>query len=215
MDDYYGPQKKKARGLPSRALCICCHSLPESPAGRGALLRLHPLLEGGFPVADRAAQFDVGRAIASEPALGQPGHAQVQVPCRLFRGQPDRRRGRPVGRRRTARARSFGEHWMSSHLEEAPACRPCNCRISAATIFQLGERSGWVTSTKPPQTEEGFCRCFCLSRVMLRSRRLPQASALGERIFGSRKVSINCAASRSQPPRSPEIRSLFKRGSTP
>lgn len=104
-------QAKKARGLPpSRALCICCHSLPGSSAGRGALLALHPLLEGGFRVADRAAQLDVGRPIAGEPALGQPGHAEVQVPRRLFRGQQDRRRGRPIGRRRTARAGSFREH---------------------------------------------------------------------------------------------------------
>src|ERR1700676_5274820 len=105
-------KRKKARGLsPSRALCICCHS---SSAGRGALLALHPLLEGGFRVADCAAQLDVGRAVAGEPPLGQPGHAEVQVPRRLFRGQQDRRRGRPVGRRRTARAGSFGEHWMWS-----------------------------------------------------------------------------------------------------
>jgi hypothetical protein len=124
------PPMKKARGLsPSRALCICCNSLSRSPAGRGALLRLHPLLEGGFRVADRAAQLDVGRAIAGEPALGQPGHAEVQVPRRLFRGQQDRRRGRPMRRRQTARAGSFGEHVMSSQLEEAPACRRCDCRI--------------------------------------------------------------------------------------
>jgi hypothetical protein len=111
MDDYYGP-KEKARGLlPSRALCIRCHSLPESPAGRGALLALHPLLERGFRVADRAAQLDVGRAIAGEPPLGQPGHAEVQEPRGLFRSQQDRRRGRPIARRCTARAGSFGEHW--------------------------------------------------------------------------------------------------------
>src|ERR1700686_2481220 len=154
MDDYYGPKTKKARGLsPSRALCIRCYSLPDSSAGRGALLRLHPLLEGGFRVADRAAQLDVGRAVPGEPALGQPGHAEVQVPRRLFRGQQDRRRGRPIGRRRTARAGSFGEHLMSSHLKEAPASFLCNCRISTATIFQLRELPGWVTSTKPPQAE--------------------------------------------------------------
>src|SRR5229473_2053943 len=107
-------QKKKARGLlPSRALCFSLSAHSRS-AGRGALLALHPLLEGGFHVADRAAQLDVGRAIAGEAALGQPGHTEVQVPCRLFRGQQDRRRGRPMGRRRTARAGSFGEHWRSS-----------------------------------------------------------------------------------------------------
>jgi hypothetical protein len=104
---------------------------------------------------------------------------------------------------------------MSSHLEEAPACRPCSYRISAATIFQLGERSGWVTWTKPPQAEVGFCRCFCLSRFLLRHRRLPQASALRERICGSRKASSACAAPRSQPTHAPEIPSLPKRGSTP
>jgi hypothetical protein len=111
MDDYYGQKKKKARGLsPSRALCVWCPSLLGSSAGRGALLALHPLLEGGFRVADRAAQLDVGRAVAGEPPLGQPGHAEVQVPRRLFRSQHDRRRGRPIGRRLTARGGSLGEH---------------------------------------------------------------------------------------------------------
>jgi hypothetical protein len=189
MDDYYGAKEKGARIVALTRSCIRCYSLPESSAGRGALLALHPLLEGGFRVADRAAQLDVGRAVAGEPALGQPGHAEVQVPRRLFRGQQDRRRGRPIGRRRTARAGSFGEHFMSSRLEEAPACRPCNCRISAATIFQLGERSGSVTSTKPPQAEEGFCRCFPSRRVWLRSRRFPAASPLGERIAGGKNIS--------------------------
>src|SRR5258708_33625861 len=140
MDDYYGVKEKGARIVALTRSLYSVSFTAESAAGRGALLRLHPLLEGGFPVADRAAQFDVGRAIAGEAALGQPGHAQVQVPRRLFRGQPDRRRGRPIGRRLTARAGSFGEHLMSSRLEEAPACRPCNCRTSAATIFQLRER---------------------------------------------------------------------------
>jgi hypothetical protein len=112
MDHYYDRKRKKARGLsPSRALCICCHSLPRSSAGRGALLALHPLLERGFRVADGAAQLDVGRAVAGEPPLGQPGRAEVQMPCRLFRGQQGRRRDRPIGRRRTARVGSFGEHW--------------------------------------------------------------------------------------------------------
>src|SRR6266478_775797 len=87
MDDYYGPKEKGARIVAlTRSLYLVAFT-PESSAGGGALLRLHPLLEGGFPVADRAAQLDVGRAIAGEPALGQPGHAQVQVPRRLFRGQ--------------------------------------------------------------------------------------------------------------------------------
>ena len=115
-------QKKKARGLlPSRALCILWHSLPDLSAGRGALLALHPLLEGGLRVADRAAQLNVGRAVAVDPAFGQPGFAEAQAQRRLFRGQLDRRRHRPIGRWRTARAGSFGEHLMSSHLEEAPA----------------------------------------------------------------------------------------------
>src|ERR1700682_2508522 len=175
MDDYYGPKEKGARIVALTRSLYLPSFTPGSSAGRGALLALHPLLEGGLRVADRAAQLDIGRAITGEATLGQPGHAEVQVPRRLFRGQQDRRRGRPIGHRRTARAGSFGEHLMSSHLEEAPACRPCNCRISAATIFQLRERSGWVTSTKPPQAEEGFCRCFCPSRVLLRSRRFPQA----------------------------------------
>src|SRR5258708_37355905 len=88
MDDYYGPKTKKARGLsPSRALCIRFHSSPASSAGRGALLALHPLLEGGLGIADRAAQPDLGLAVAGEPALGQPRHAAVQVPRPLFRGQ--------------------------------------------------------------------------------------------------------------------------------
>ena len=111
MDIYYGPKEKGARIVAlTRSLYVLSFTTCLS-AGRGALLALHPLLEGGFRVADRAAQFDVGRAITGEPALGQPGHAEVQVPRRLFRGQQDRRRGRPIGRRRTARAGSFGEHW--------------------------------------------------------------------------------------------------------
>src|SRR6266404_824502 len=144
MDYYYGPKTKKARGFVALTRSLYLPSFtPGSSAGRGALLALHPLLEGGLRVADRAAQLDVGRAVAGEPALGQPGHAEVQVPRRLFRGQQARRRGRPIGRRRTARAGSLGEHLdVVPKLEEAPACRRCDCRISAATIFQLGERSG-------------------------------------------------------------------------
>src|ERR1700694_3006784 len=104
------PKEKGARIV---ALTRSLYFLSSS-AGRGALLALHPLLEGGFRVADRAAQLHVGRAVAGEPPLGQPGHAEVPVPRRLFRGQQDRRRGRPIGRRRTARGGSFGEHWRSS-----------------------------------------------------------------------------------------------------
>jgi hypothetical protein len=114
MGDYYGPKEKGARIVTLTRSLYCCHSLSGSSAGRGALLALHPLLEGGLHIADRAAQLDVGRAVAGEPALGQPGHAEVQVPRRLFRGQQDRRRGRSIGRRRTARAGSFGEHWRLS-----------------------------------------------------------------------------------------------------
>ena len=50
-------QRKRREDLPSRALCICCHSPSGSSAGRGALLALHPLLEGGFRVADGAANL--------------------------------------------------------------------------------------------------------------------------------------------------------------
>ena len=115
MEDYYGPKEKRREDCRPHALFVSAVlSHLGSSAGRGALLALHPLLEGGFRVADRAAQLDVGRAVAGEPPLGQPRHAEVQVPRRLFRGQQDRRRGRPIGRRRTARAGSFGEHWMSS-----------------------------------------------------------------------------------------------------
>ena len=74
----------------------------------------------------------------------------------------------------------------------------------------------WVGHIDKTISDRGwFCRCFCLSRFLLRSRRLPQASAPDERIRGSRKASSACAASRSQPTRAPEIRSLLKRGSTP
>ena len=104
------PKAKGARMLPSRALGLL-PSAHSGSAGGGALLALHPLLERGFRIADRAAQLDVGRAVAGEPPLGQPGHAEVQVPRRLFRSQHDRRRRRPISRRLTARGGSFGEHW--------------------------------------------------------------------------------------------------------
>src|SRR5471030_2381075 len=98
MDDYYEPKEKGARVFAlTRSLYLL--SAPSGSAGRDALLALHTLLEGGFRVADRAAQLDVGRAIAGEATLGQPGHAEVQVPRRLFRGQQARRRRRPIGHR--------------------------------------------------------------------------------------------------------------------
>src|SRR5258707_327857 len=110
MDDYYGVKEKGARIVAltrswyslSFTACISrwsrCAADPSSTAG------------GRLPVADRAAQLDVGRAVAGEPPLGQPGHAEVQVPRRLFRSQHHRRRGRPIGRRLTARGGSFGKH---------------------------------------------------------------------------------------------------------
>jgi hypothetical protein len=87
VDDYYDRKEKKARGLlPSRALghLPSAHS---GSAGRGALLAFHPLLDRCLGVADGATQLDIGRAIAGQATLGQPGHAEVQVPRRLFRGQ--------------------------------------------------------------------------------------------------------------------------------
>jgi hypothetical protein len=123
------PKRKRREGCCPHALFALAviHS-PRSSAGRGALLALHPLLQGGFCVADRAAQLDIGRAIAVAPALGQPRHAEVQVPRRLFRGQQDRRRGRSIGRRRTG---SFGEH-----------CRHRYCDIFCRTIFLQTIRQG-------------------------------------------------------------------------
>jgi hypothetical protein len=102
-------RKRREDCCPPRALGILL-SAHSGSAGRGALLALHPLAERCLIVADRAAQLDVGRAVAGEPPLGQPGHAEVQVPRRLFRSQHDRRRGRPIGRRLTARGGSLGEH---------------------------------------------------------------------------------------------------------
>jgi hypothetical protein len=87
MDDYYGPKEKGARTFALTRFFVCCHPPPRSSAGRGALLAFHPLLDRCLGVADCAAQLDIGRAIAGEAALGQPRHAQVQVPRRLFRGQ--------------------------------------------------------------------------------------------------------------------------------
>jgi hypothetical protein len=61
MDDYYGPKEKSAKvvALTRSLYLLSAHS---GSAGRGALLALHPLLERGFRVADRATQLDVGRA---------------------------------------------------------------------------------------------------------------------------------------------------------
>jgi hypothetical protein len=87
MADYYEAKRKGARVFALTRPSYLPSACSASAAGRGALLALHPLLEGGFRVADRAAQLDVGRPIAGKPPLGQPGHAEVQVPRRLFRRQ--------------------------------------------------------------------------------------------------------------------------------
>ena len=81
------PEKKRARGLSPRAPLVLPSACSASAAGRGALLALHPLLEGGFRVADRAAELNVRRTFTVAATLGQPGHAEVQVPRRLFRRQ--------------------------------------------------------------------------------------------------------------------------------
>ena len=85
MDDYYGPKEKRREDCGPDALFV--FAVSRLSAGRGALLALHPLLEGGFRVADRPAQLDVRRAITGQPPLGQPGYTEIQVPRRLFGGQ--------------------------------------------------------------------------------------------------------------------------------
>jgi hypothetical protein len=68
---------------------------------------------------------------------------------------------------------------------------------------------------KNGQQAKLFCRaprCRCL---LLRSKRVPHASALGERISGYRKVSRASAASNSQPLRALVMRSFLRVGLTP
>jgi hypothetical protein len=149
-----GQKKKGARIVPPRALCICCHSLHGSSAGRGALLGLHPLLEGGFRVADRADQLDVGRAITGEPALANQDTLRFRCRAACFGVS---KIGAVVGR--LAADGSLRVDVLESiggipRLERA--CYPRNCRISSTTAFQLGERSGSVTSTKPSEFKQGF-----------------------------------------------------------
>jgi hypothetical protein len=58
--------------------------------------------------------------------------------------------------------------------------------MSSATVFQLGGRSGPVSSTKPPQAEEGFCRCFCkrLADPLVRSMTEACKAGLGSTTIG-------------------------------
>src|SRR5215216_706095 len=64
---------------------------------REALPRFHPLQQIGVPVADGAADPDVGWSIPSHSRLGQPGEADFHAVGRLLRGEEDEgHRGGPL-----------------------------------------------------------------------------------------------------------------------
>ena len=78
--------------------------------GGEPLPRLHPLRESCFGISDRAADFDVGRAIASHASLGKPGYADSQNPSGFFGLMEDDK-----SRRRLVRHVTDGElrrHWL-------------------------------------------------------------------------------------------------------
>ena len=80
---------------------------------------------------------------------------------------------------------------------------------------KVGKAQPRVTSTKGVYCARGFCRFTRARRFLLRSRRLPHASALGERMNLRRKGSSAWAASNSHPVRALVFRSLPSVGSTP
>jgi hypothetical protein len=83
-----------------------------------------------------------------------------------------------------------------------------------AIARQTRELSAIGHSDKNHRLSRGFCRFAFRKWPRLRSSRFPQASLLGERINGCRKVSNASAASRSQPLLTPVILSFLKVGST-
>ena len=210
-------QKKKARGIVALARCWHLLSAPSSSAGRDALLALHPLLEGGLRVADRAAQLDVGRAIAGEAALGQPGHAEVQVAAPPASGSA-RSAPRPADRAPANRSgwKFLESIWRSSHLVEARACYPRNCRISSATdlptrgtlrvghIDKTTSDRGWVLSMRLLEACFASLQTFAASLVAL-------ANASADREMFQAPVRRREASH----PVHPKSRSLLKVGSTP
>jgi len=111
MDDYYEPKEKGARIVALTRSLVFCRQLTLGSAGRGALLALHPLLEGGFRIADRAAQLDIRRPIAGEATLRQPGHTEIEEACGLLRGEQIRSGRRRMMRRQAARAGTLGGHF--------------------------------------------------------------------------------------------------------
>jgi hypothetical protein len=68
-------------------------------ARRRALLRLHPLDQRGFAIADGAADRDIGRAVAAHPRLGEPGEADLENRGRFLRRHHRGNRGRRFCRR--------------------------------------------------------------------------------------------------------------------
>jgi hypothetical protein len=119
------------------------------------------------------------------------------MPRRLFRGQQDRRRVGRWAAGRTARAGSFESIGGYPGLE--PGLLPAQLPNKLGNYLPTKRTLRVVTSTKPPQTEEGFCRCFCLSAfcfvpgVCRKPRRWANASA-------DREASRACAASKPATP---------------
>src|SRR5260370_33339613 len=96
--------KKKARGLlPSRAVGNDCRRRPHSALVEVRSWLVTHLRSFTSSVANRSAQFAVGRSITGKATLGQPGDTEIEEACRLLRRERVRSDRRRMMRRRTAR----------------------------------------------------------------------------------------------------------------
>ena len=151
-------------------------------------------------LADGTSEFDERRPVAIHARLGEPRHAHAPDFRGFFRSEI------PNPRRRCAFLRRA----------DVPAGQ---CSHFCYSPFWLWPETSsrhpprWGNLRNPSQRQKcqpcgDFCRFKSRSRLVLRSRRFPQASGLCERIQGSRNGSRTCAAWKSQPVRSLVARSL-------